>query len=552
MAITDESAASGPSALAHAGGTSTDDRHERPVEHHRVVIIGAGFAGIGVAATLLRAGIDDLVVVERADAVGGTWRDNSYPGCQCDVPSNLYSLSFAPKHDWSRSFAEWHEIRDYLEQVTDDLGVRPHLRLDHEVIDATWDERTQRWLVRTPQRTFGADVLVGGWGPLSEPFEPDIPGLDRFEGTVFHSARWRHDHDLTGERVAVIGTGASAIQFVPAIQPDVSRLMVFQRSAPWIVPRADREVTSAEHRMYRLAPFTQRLSRWLTYLEREALVVGMAKRPALMRWPERLARAHLEAQVADPELRERLTPTFDIGCKRILISNDWYPALQAPNVELVTERITEIRPHGIVTADGVEHPADTIVAGTGFRVTDHPMAERIHGRGGTSLAEAWSGGMVSHHGTTVAGFPNLVTMVGPNTGIGHTSMVFMMEAQMRWLLSALDAMGRAGAATFEVRREVQDACVDEMQRLSEGTVWTSGCGSWYLDDEGRNTTVWPTFTWEFHRRLARFHPEEHHLEAPRAEGRAARRAVPLHAAGHHAHDAAHPRAAEREGIAAGS
>jgi cation diffusion facilitator CzcD-associated flavoprotein CzcO len=491
-------------------------------EHHRVVIVGAGFAGIGVAARLIEAGVDDLVVLERADAVGGTWRDNSYPGCQCDVPTNLYSFSFAPKPDWSRTFAEWHEIRDYLEAVTDDFGVRPHLRLGHEVLDASWDEPNQRWIVTTPGATFSADLLIAGYGPLSEPAIPEIEGLGQFEGAVFHSAAWRHDQDLNGERVAVIGTGASAIQFVPRIQPQVSHLTVFQRTPPWIVPRPDRPFTEREHQMYRRFPIIQRISRALTYWSREALVVGMAKRPSLMRFPEQFARAHLASQVEDLMLREELTPTYQIGCKRILLSNDYYPSLTQPNVDVVTTPIASVGSRSIVTADGTELPVDTIILGTGFHVTDHPAAQRIHGSDGTSLAEAWAGGAVSHLGTTVAGFPNLVVMVGPNTGIGHTSMVFMMEAQIRWLLDALHVVGERGAATFEVRPEVQEASVNELQGLSEGTVWLAGCGSWYLDDAGRNTTIWPTFTWQFHHRLSEFDPDQYVLDPPREPGRCVR------------------------------
>jgi cation diffusion facilitator CzcD-associated flavoprotein CzcO len=469
-----------------------------------VLIIGTGFAGLGMAVRLKQAGVDDFVVLERAGEVGGTWRDNTYPGAACDVPSHLYSFSFAPNPDWSRSFSPQAEIQAYLERVADDFGVRPHVRFHHEVVAAAWRETERRWRVETNNGPFEADVLVSATGALSEPQVPALPGLDRFEGTVFHSARWRHDHDLTGEGVAVVGTGASAIQFVPQIQPRVGRLTVFQRTPPWILPRWERPFRPAEQWAFRHVPAVQRLARAGIYWGREQMVAGFVVAPGLMRVAERLARRHLERSVPDPGLRARLTPDYRIGCKRILISNDYLPALAQPNVELVAAGLAEVRARSVVAADGSEHQADTIIFGTGFHVTDVPVAERITGRAGVSLREHWAGGMRAYKGTAVAGFPNLFLLVGPNTGLGHSSQVFMIESQIAYVLDAVRHLRRTGAV-LEVREDAEAAWDAGVQRAMGRTVWTTGgCASWYLDDRGRNTTLWPGATWRFRRLTARF------------------------------------------------
>jgi cation diffusion facilitator CzcD-associated flavoprotein CzcO len=484
-----------------------------PLEHHRVAVIGAGFAGIGIAATLTRAGYDDVVVLERASTVGGTWRDNTYPGCQCDVPSHLYSFSFAPNPEWSRLFPLQSEIWQYLEDCADRFDVRRLMRFGVEVLDARWDDAARLWRIATSEGDLTADVLVSGVGALSAPSVPDLPGLGAFEGTVFHSARWRHDHDLTGERVAVVGTGASAIQFVPAIQPKVGRLFVFQRTPPWVVRRPDRPIDEKERERFRRHPARQRASRLAIYWGRELLVVAFAKFPPAMRVLERFARAHMRRQVPDPDLRRRLTPGYSLGCKRILPSNEWYPALQKPNVELVTDPIAEIRPRSIVTASGAEREVDTIELGTGFRVTTHPAFETIRGREGLSLAEVWRrDGMAAYKGTTVAGFPNLFVMTGPNTGLGHSSVVFMLESQFAYLLDALRTIDAHGVASVEPTPEAQAAYNAKVQAKLAGTVWnTGGCSSWYLDSRGRNTTLWPGFTWQFRLATRRFDPEAYRM-----------------------------------------
>jgi cation diffusion facilitator CzcD-associated flavoprotein CzcO len=481
----------------------------------RVAIVGSGFAGLGMAIRLRRAGIEDFVVLEKADDVGGTWRDNSYPGCACDVPSHLYSFSFAPNPEWTSTFSPQPEIWDYLRDCARRYGVMPHVRFGHELLEAAWDEDVQRWRLRTSQGDLTAQALVLGTGPLSAPSIPDLPGLERFRGRTFHSATWDHDHDLGGERVAVIGTGASAIQFVPRIQPRVGRLHVFQRTAPWIMPRPDRPLRAWERRLYRALPAAQLLMRAGIYWARESFVLGF-RHPRAMRLAQRLALRHLRHQVRDPELRRKLTPTYRMGCKRVLISNDYLPALGRDNVELVTDAIREVRERSIVSADGTEREVDTIIFGTGFHVTDMPAAERVRGRDGRTLAEAWDGSPQAHMGAMVAGCPNLFFLVGPNTGLGHNSIVFMIESQCNYVVDALRLMQDRGAAELDVRPEAQAAYNARLQEQMRGTVWTSGgCASWYLDARGRNTTLWPTFTWPFRERTRRLDPAHYELRAPR-------------------------------------
>ena len=350
--------------------------------HTRIAVVGSGFSGLCMAIRLKQEGIDDFVVLERADELGGTWRDNTYPGCQCDIPSALYSFSFAPNPNWTRFYPLQSEIRDYLRRCAEDFGVMPYIRFGHDVTGAHWDDDARRWRLETSHGEFSADMLVGGMGGLSQPSVPYIPGLDSFEGTLFHSAEWDHDHDLAGERVAVIGTGASAVQFVPRIQPHVGSLHVFQRTPSWVMPDPDRPVTGFERRLFRRVPAAQRLLRAGLYFGHEATVLGTIVDRRLSTGLESIARRHLRAQVADPELRRKLTPTYTLGCKRITLSNTYYPALRQPNAELVTDPISEVRPHSIVTADGTEREVDTIILGTGFKVHDNPGFSRVRGSGG--------------------------------------------------------------------------------------------------------------------------------------------------------------------------
>jgi cation diffusion facilitator CzcD-associated flavoprotein CzcO len=483
-------------------------------EHHRVVVVGAGFAGMGASIALQRAEIDH-VVLERADDVGGTWRDNRYPGCRCDVPSHLYSFSFAPNPEWSETYSPQAEIWAYLRRTAEHYGVTARTRLGHALHEAAWDAAAQRWRLDTSGGPLTCDVLLLGNGPLAEPAMPDIPGVDSFAGDTFHSACWPEGIDLTGRRVAAVGTGASAVQFVPEIQPVVEHLTVFQRTPGWVLPHRNRVITDKERFLYRHVPAAQRFVRGFVYWTRELLVRGMlSNRTAPI---EKLARKHLESQVADPELRAKLTPTFNAGCKRLLPSNDWYPALQQPNVEVVTEKIVEIRPYAVVTADGVAHEADTLILGTGFRVLDNPMFEHVRGADGRSLTEAWTAtGAQAYLGTTMSGFPNLFLLAGPNTGIGHTSLLVMIEAQLAYVLDALAVLDRTGATSVDLRRPVLQAWSAEVQRKAAPSVWNSGgCASWYLDAEGRNGSIWPDYTFRFRRRTRRFDAEHYELvEAP--------------------------------------
>jgi cation diffusion facilitator CzcD-associated flavoprotein CzcO len=487
--------------------------------HVSVGILGAGFGGLGTAIRLSQRGERDFLVFERAAEVGGTWWANTYPGCQCDVPSHLYSFSFAPNPNWTRTYAKQPELRDYLRATAEKFGVYDRIRFDTEVTDATWDEDAGLWRIETSAGSYTADVMVAAPGPLSEPSFPDVPGIEDFEGTIFHTARWNHDHDLRGKRVAVVGTGASAIQAVPEIAQQAAKLDVVQRTPPWVVPHRDRPITRAERALYKAVPPLQRLVRAGVYFSRELLVPGLVYRPQILKAVEKLARKHIKDQVPDPELRAKVTPNYTIGCKRILPTNKWYPALGRENVELVTDAITEIRPNGYVTADGTLREVDTIIFATGFFVTDIPLANIVTGREGKRLAEVWHRSPQAYRGTTMAGFPNLFLLVGPNVGLGHNSIVFMIEAQINYVLGALDQMRARGAATVEVRPEAVVAYNNRLQAKMGKTVWNSGgCASWYIDAEGKNTTIWPDFTFRFWKQLREFDAGAYELAPARAAG----------------------------------
>ncbi|MEV5435215.1 NAD(P)/FAD-dependent oxidoreductase [Streptomyces sp. NPDC052682] len=470
-------------------------------EHVRVAVVGCGFGGLGAAVRLRREGITDFVVLERAGSVGGTWRDNSYPGCACDVPSHLYSFSFAPNPDWPRAFSGQEHIRAYLEHVTDVFRLRPHLRFDSEVTRMSWNPERLCWDIETSGGRLSADVVVSATGPLSEPRIPGIPGLDSFPGTVFHSARWDHDYDLTGKRVAMVGTGASAIQIVPSVQPKVGHLTLFQRTPAWVLPRVDRPISGAERWLHRQLPFTARVRRGVLWGIRELQVQAFTKHPGELGFVEQLARRNMARAIKDPALRAKLTPDYRIGCKRILLSSEYYPALAQPNVDVVASGLSEVRGSTVVAADGSTADVDAIIFGTGFHVTDMPIAERVVGAEGHTLAEVWKGGMEALRGACVAGFPNWISIIGPNTGLGNSSMVLMIESQLNYLadfLRTLDVLG--GRAALDARPSAVRAWNHRVQERMKRTVWnTGGCTSWYLDASGRNTTIWPGTTSEFRR-----------------------------------------------------
>jgi cation diffusion facilitator CzcD-associated flavoprotein CzcO len=451
------------------------------------------------------------VLLERADDVGGTWQANSYPGCQCDIPSHLYSFSFAPNPDWSRTYSMQPEIWEYLRRVAREHDIDRHMRLGCEVTDARWDEGCARWQLTTTTGAFSAELLIAGSGPLSQPKWPQIEGIDRFAGKAMHSARWDDRHSLAGERVAVIGTGASAIQIVPRIQPEVSKLIVFQRTPPWVMPHRDRPIAHAERALYRLLPAAQKLVRGSLYLRQEVLV-PFFMHPRAGSLPERVALRHLREQVPDPELRARLTPRYRFGCKRVLLSSDYLPALQQPNVELATDSICAITERGVRTAGGTEHEVDTIVFATGFHVTDMPLGGWLHGRDGASLNARWRGSPQAYVGTTIAGCPNMFMLIGPNTGLGHNSLVYMIESQLDYVIECIRHMERAGMGVFEVREDVQRRFNEQLQGRLRGSVWNSGgCSSWYIDANGKNTVMWPGSTWLYRRRMRQFDPADYEL-----------------------------------------
>lgn len=487
-----------------AGAGASPARGTPLPRHVEVAVVGAGFGGLGAAIALREAGVDDLVVLDRAPAVGGTWWANTYPGCGCDVPSHVYAFSFAPNPGWSRSFSPQPEIRRYLEDVADRHGLRPVLRLGTEVHDLTWDEEAGHWHLRTSRGDLTARSVVAAAGPLTEPEVPDLPGLAAFDGEVVHTARWPEGLDLTGRRVAVVGTGASVIQLVPAIQPSVGHLTVFMRTPPWVIPKLDRPITRVERALYRRVPAAQRAVRGVLRAGREATVLAFVDRTAVLRMVERVSRWHLERQVKDERLRRVLTPSYRLGCKRILPSNHFYRALDRPGVDVVPSALARVRGRTAVAADGSEHEVDVIVLGTRFRATDPPIARRVVGRDGRTLAQHWAAtGMRALRGTTVDRFPNLFLLAGPNTGLGHTSMVLMIEAQLPSVTDAVMALRRPGVHAVEARPEALDRWNAEVQRRMRRTVWsTGGCSSWYQDEHGRITTLWPSSTVRFRRETA--------------------------------------------------
>ncbi len=482
--------------------------------HHRVAVIGAGFGGLGMGVALRGAGYDqpdDFVIVEQDDGVGGTWRANTYPGCACDVPSHLYSFSFAPNPDWRFSFGRQPEILRYLERCADDGGLRPHLRLGTRVVEAEWVEADAHWrLTLEPvdrpgaTETLTADLVVGATGGLSRPKDPDIAGLATFEGALFHSARWDHSVDLEGKRVAVIGTGASAIQVVPAIADQVQELHLFQRTPPWILPRPDRPTSERERALYRRLPLLQGLHRLYLYTRLEVRVLGFTG-PRLLLTPTRHeALRHIRRSIRDPDLRAAVTPDYTLGCKRILLSNDYYDALYRADVHLVRGGATEVTRTGVRGADGVLRDVDAVILCTGFQASESVAPFPLRGRDGLDLADAWgTDGAAAYLGSAVAGFPNLFLLAGPNSGLGHSSMVYILESQIAFALDAVKTLDRRGARSVEVRRAVQDVFNERLQSRLARTVWASGCASWYQTSSGKNTTLWPGSTLELRARTRR-------------------------------------------------
>ncbi len=477
-----------------------------------IAILGAGFAGIGTAIRLRHAGIDSFTIFERAGEIGGTWRDNTYPGAACDVPSHVYSLSFEPNPGWTHKFSPSDEIQAYLLRLVEKWQLRRNLRLHTEIAEARFDEARGVWTLTTRAgETHEARVVVSCVGGLVDPASPDIKGIQSFGGEMFHTARWNHDYDLTGRNVAVIGTGASAVQVVPSIAPQVARLSVFQRTPAWVVPKLDKRYSERARRLYARIPLALRASRLAQYGLSELLgPMIFLDSERLSRIGERMSLRHLRAQVQRPELRARLTPSFQFGCKRILISDDYWASFERENVELVTESIAEIRSEGVETRDGVLHEVDAIVLATGFAVSLAQAPFPILGRGGRSLDEVWSRGAVAYKGMAVSGFPNWFILMGPNTGPGHTSVLVFTEAQIEHVREAILEMRDRGLRTLDVRQDVQDRYNAGIQARMKHMVW-SRCKSWYLSPDGSNHALYPGFAAEYAVRARHFGPGDYEI-----------------------------------------
>ena len=475
----------------------------------RIVIIGAGFAGIGLGLKLLERGERDFLILEQAEGIGGTWWINRYPGCACDVQSHLYSLSFAPKADWSQQFAPREEIQAYLQTLVDRSGLSRHIRLGTPVRQARWQEDKQAWrIVVGAGETIECSVLVSAIGGLSRPNRPAIPGLEQFAGPVIHSQEWPEDFDPTGQRVAVIGSGASAIQFVPRIQPKVARLDLYQRTPQWILPKPDRPISARWQAAYRHVPGLRLARRLAIYLLLETRLPAFSHFPSLSRLHRGQARRLLARQVDNPDLRAKLTPDYAMGCKRVLMSNDFYPAVAADNCEVITTPIARLEPGAIIDTEGNRREVDSVILATGFKATAPVPGGLIIGREGLDLAEHWKDGPMAYKGTTVHGYPNLFTLLGPNTALGHNSVLLMIEAQIRYLLEALDYLQQSDVRSLEVHANCQAAWNDQLQEKLARTVWNrGGCASWYRHPvSGRNATLWPRWTWRFAQLTRHFDP----------------------------------------------
>ncbi|MDT5219217.1 MAG: hypothetical protein QOF15_1322 [Mycobacterium sp.] len=484
----------------------------------RVLVIGAGFGGLAAAYELSRDGLADVTVLEKADDIGGVWRENTYPGAACDVPSNLYSYSFSRKNDWGRRYAEQPDILGYIHDTADRFGLRDLVRTGVEVTSAEFDETTATWRVATSSGdTFEADVLVPAVGQLSRPALPNIPGLDDFAGPSFHSAQWRHDVDLSGKRVAVLGTGASAIQFVPRVRQTAGHVTVFQRSAPYVVPKLDRAYTDRHHAAFQRFPRFAAAMRGAIWETTELLGLALTRVAPLARVLQTLASANLKRHIKDPVLQAKLTPDYPIGCKRVLFSSEWYPALAHANVDVETDAITEVTETGVRTADGRLHQVDVIIYGTGFKATEFLVPMTITGRDGRDLHTEWADGARAHLGMTVPGFPSMFLIYGPNTNLGSSSIILMMEQQARYIRQITQELDRCGVPrAFEVRRDVEESYDAAIQSRLDSGVWTT-CESWYRTESGRVTTNWPGLVHEYQHRTHIAALEDYHEVLPAKE-----------------------------------
>jgi cation diffusion facilitator CzcD-associated flavoprotein CzcO len=464
-----------------------------------IAVVGGGFGGVAALVMLHRAGYEEVTVFERGERLGGVWHANTYPGAACDIPSHLYEFSFAPNPRWSRRYAPQPEIQNYVEQVVRDHGLEHRVRTGVEVTSARWDPDQRRWHLSTSAGPAEADVLLTACGQLSTPQQPAIPGLERFGGPSFHSARWRHDVPLDGRRVAVMGTGCSAIQVVPAIQPAVAHLDVYQRSPGWTIPRGDFAYSDRARRLFERFPALQRLDRRANFAFHELAAAAMTRHRWLLAPFRAVGRWNINRAISDPQLRQRVTPRDELGCKRVMLTDDWYPALAQDNVELVTERIAEVCETGVRTEDGAERPADVLVFATGFASHAFVAPMEIVGEAGRTLTQAWSEAPRAYLGLSVPAFPNLFLLYGPNTNGGSGSVIYTIEAGMEHVIAALREMDRRGAARIAVREDAAAAFDRELRARLRGTVWHSGCTNWYVDGHGNDPNQWP-WTWSTYRR----------------------------------------------------
>lgn len=478
-----------------------------------VLISGTGFSGVCVAIQLKKAGFHNFKILEKANEVGGTWRDNTYPGAACDVKSNLYSYSFEPNPNWSREYSPQPEILQYIKHCVKKYNLEQHIIFNWEVKSAKYFEEDGYWEITNQRKEkLTANIAIVGNGPLHIPSLPDIEGIKDFKGEIFHSAQWNHDFDLTNKNVCVIGTGASAIQFVPEIQPKVKNLYLMQRTAPWVLPKPDGEFSATESVLFEKAPFIQKLSREFIYYLNEAQVVGMMYEDRILKLGEIIGKRHINKYVKDIELRKKLTPNFRLGCKRVLLSNNYYPALAQKNVDVVTEGIQKFTKDSVVTKDGKSRKIDAIILGTGFHVSDSFQYYNVKGKNGIELKDVLGDSPEAYYGTSVHQFPNLFIMLGPNTGLGHNSMIYMIESQTNYILDAIKKMTNQGIKSIDVRKDVQTKFNEEIQKKLVGTIWLSGCKSWYLSEDGKNHTVWPGFTLEFRNRTKHINLDDYIVE----------------------------------------
>ncbi|OTG82984.1 flavin-containing monooxygenase [Acinetobacter sp. ANC 4648] len=481
------------------------------VQKTQVAIIGAGFGGLAMAIRLLQANIQDFIILEKADDVGGTWRENQYPGAACDVQSHMYSLSFAPKKDWSKRYAEAAEIFDYIQDIIKEFELKEFIQFQHEVISVKFDETALNWqLIMQNGQHIEAQFIVFASGPLHVPQIPKIKGIEKFKGEVFHSSQWNHNYNLNNKCVASIGTGGSAIQYIPEIAPKVEQLYVFQRTAAWVIPRDERAYHTLDKTLFSHFEWFRKLHRARLYWSNESRVVPIVK-PQIMKYGQKLAEALIKFKIKDPKIAQKLTPNFVMGCKRILISNKYFPTFNRDNVELITEAIQEVTADSIITKDGKQHKIDCLIYGTGF-ITDpriYLKSFACYGQNNLELKEAWKDGAESFYGITTKDFPNLFQLLGPNTVLGHNSVIFMIESQTNYIIQMIQLVHKTQTQAISVKAEAQDQFNQNVQKQLKGTVWQSGCVSWYQQDGGKNFSLWPTYTWKYWLETRKVNPADY-------------------------------------------